>query len=200
MVAGGGQVAERKIRSLLAAGAKVICVSSAFNPVILKLARKKKITIRKMKLAGAGALKTSLRNIFIVIAATSSSQMNTAIFKACRRKNILVNAVDDAAHCNFIAPSVATRRSLSIAVSTGGASPFLAKSIRKRLGKMFGPEYGNFLRFMSQRRKKIHLAVNDPEKRKKIFKKLTEMKFINLFKHARPEIIEKRFGAILKNS
>jgi len=200
LVVGGGAVAERKIRSLLAAGAKVICLSTAFTPVISELARKKKITIRKIKIAKPGAFKTPLRNIFLVIAATSSSQVNTAIFKACRSRNVLVNAVDDARHCDFIAPAVVTRGLLSIAVSTGGASPLLAKKIRKRIGKLLGPEYGRFLRFMSRHRQKIYRAVNDPEKRKKVFEKLTGMKFINLFKRARPEIIKKKFKAVLKTA
>ena len=199
LVVGGGVVAERKIRSLLAAGAKVVCLSVAFTPVILVLARKKKITIRKIKITGAGVLKTPLKNISLVIAATSSSEVNAAVFKACRNGKVLVNAVDDAAHCDFIAPSVMTRGLLTIAVSTGGASPLLAKKIRKRVGKLFGPEHERFLRFMSRRRRKIYRAVSDPKKRKKVFEKLTGMKFINLFKRARPEIIEKEFKAALKN-
>lgn len=192
-------MAERKIRSLLAAGAKVICLSPAFTPVISQLARKKKITIRNIKIAGPGAFKTPLKNILLVIAATSSSEVNAAIFKACRKANVLVNAVDDAAHCDFIAPSVMSRGLLTIAVSTGGASPLLAKKIRKRVGKLLGPEYGRFLRFMSRRRREIYRAADEPKKRKKVFEKLTEIEFINLFKRARPQIIEKRFTAVLKN-
>ncbi len=198
LVAGGGSVAERKIRSLLAAGAKVVCVSDGFSPGILKLSRKKNLTLRKEKIPGSPFSGWLLKNVFLVIGATSSPAVNAGIFKACRKKNILVNAVDDAGHSNFIAASVLNRGLLSIAVSTGGASPLLAKKIRERLEKMFGPECDLFLRFMARQRQGVMARVRESGRRKKIFEALTGPKFFNLFKSARPGTIAKKYREILK--
>lgn len=198
LVAGGGRLAERKIRSLLSAGAKIVCLSKTFTPGILLLARKKKIHLRRSLLSSRSLPAVFLSKFFLVIGATSSSAVNAGIFEACRKKNILVNAVDDAEHCNFIAPSIVKRGLLTIAVSTGGASPSLAKAIRTRLGKLFGPEYGLFLSFMARQRKGLLARVPAPGKRKKIFGEMTGSKFMSLFAKDNPSAIRKEYRSILK--
>lgn len=190
-------MAERKIRSLLSSGAKVVCLSGQFTPGIKTLARQRRLLLRKTKISGRAFLKGYLKKAFLVIAATSSPAINAGIFAACRKRNILVNAVDDAKHCNFIAPSVLSRGLFSIAVSTGGASPLLAQRVRKRLGRMFGPEYAAFLRFMAGKRKSVLGKVKKPGKRKQIFRDLTDANFLDLFRHGRGKRIAQKYHEIL---
>lgn len=198
LVAGGGRVAERKTRSLLAAGAEVVCVSEKFTPGILQLARKKKILLRKEILSPRSFSGGRLKGFFLVFGATSSSAVNAGIFKACRKKNILVNAADDVEHCNFIAPAILSRGLLTIAVSTGGASPTLAKRIKARLEELFGPEYALFLSFMARERKSILARVATPGKRKKIFAEMTAPEILGLFARKNTAAVNKGYHSILR--
>ena len=82
-----------------------------------------------------------LQDAVIAIAATNNSNINLEVVKEARKRRVLVNVVDDAESSDFIAPSYMRRGDITIAVSTGGRSPALARKIRTRLEKDFGDEY-----------------------------------------------------------
>lgn len=197
LVIGGGKVAERKIRVLLKAGARVHCFSDTFSPGILKLAKKRLVSVTLKKLAKRPLSSSQLKNIFLVIGATSSPLLNRKVYEACRQRNILVNSVDDPQHSNFIAPAVMNRGPLAIAISTGGASPQLAKTVRERMEQLFGHEYASFLKFMSKERRKIISLVKDTRQRKKVFQDLVTSGILNLFRNGNKRAIRKRYEAVL---
>ena len=161
---GAGQVALRKAKALTRAGASLTVVSREFSAPFLKWAKHNRI-----KLIG-GTKIPNLANVWLVVAATSDSQFNHRLYAECERKKIFVNAVDDPKHCSFIVPSVVRRGKLQLAVSTGGASPSLAKIVRKKLEKQFGPEYARLLKQMAKIRTeaKKKIAFKD---RKNYFQK-----------------------------
>ncbi len=197
LVVGGGRVAERKIRALLECGAQILCLGDAFTTPITKLAKKGRIKTVLRKLDHAHTFLPYLESVFLVIAATSSPGLNARIYKDCQKRNILINAVDDLKHSNFITPSVLKRGHLSIAISTGGASPAFAKSLRHKLETSLGPEYGAFLDFMARKRKKIMSLVKGEDKRKKVFQELASSRLPNLFKKGNAQAIRKRYESIL---
>lgn len=131
LVVGGGAVAERKIRLLLQAGASVQVVASALNE-----------TLRGWAAAGRLAhLAPSfeppqLDGKRLVFAATSDAALNRTVFREAEARLVPVNVVDDSGHCRFISPAVVDRGPLQIAISTGGASPVLARRLRNRLEGM----------------------------------------------------------------
>jgi precorrin-2 dehydrogenase / sirohydrochlorin ferrochelatase len=140
LVIGGGRVAERKIMGLLACGARVTVVSPELTPGLAALHREERIAwhnrpYRQGDLAGA----------FLVIAATDDKPTQDAIQQEADRDNILLNIADVPRRCNFILPSILSRGDLTIAVSTGGKSPALAKQVREELEERFGPEYAIYL-------------------------------------------------------
>jgi precorrin-2 dehydrogenase/sirohydrochlorin ferrochelatase len=136
VVIGGGQVALRKVKGLLECGAGVIVISPELSPGLNDLAGVRKIEVlREPYRAGA------LKGAFLVVAATGDKATNRVVAAEARRFSIPVNVVDDAENSDFIAPSCLRRGDITIAVSTAGASPALARKIRARLEKEFGGEY-----------------------------------------------------------
>ncbi len=162
VVIGGGRVAERKVSSLLKAGAKVTVISPSLTARLTKEKRKKTI-IHKAKEFEKG----DVRGAFLVIAATDSPETNR---KAALNAPALVNVADVPSQCNFIAPSVVKRGPLVIAISTGGSSPALAKTIRKELEKMYGTDFSGYLRFISALRHRALAEIRDAKKRAEFLK------------------------------
>ena len=136
VVIGGGQVAFRKIRTLLDCGASVTVISPVLHPDLSELANKKSIQVIRRSYKSR-----DLKGAFIVIAATGTKETNRKVAKEAGRVGALVNVVDDPEPSDFIVPSVVRRGDLAIAISTGGMSPALARKIRTRLEDSFGEEY-----------------------------------------------------------
>jgi precorrin-2 dehydrogenase/sirohydrochlorin ferrochelatase len=150
VVVGGGKVAERKIERLLACGARVEVVGKALTPALAALKENGRIVHHETDYEGA-----LIRGAFLVIGATDNDAVNGRIAEDARALGILVNIVDEPARCDFILPSIVERGDLSIAVSTGGKSPALAKKIRMELDPLYGPEYAILLEIMGKLREKM---------------------------------------------
>lgn len=136
VVLGGGRVAEHKVLALLDAGADVTVVAPAATDALQALAGQERIT-----LVPRAYERGDLRGAFLAIAATDSPAENAAAFAEAEAERVLFNAVDDVAHCHFAAPSILRRGDLTVAVSTGGRAPALAKRLREHLSGLLGPEY-----------------------------------------------------------
>lgn len=183
VIVGGGSVAERKALSLLKAGASITIVSPTITKRLLR-AKERGLIHHIERTYRRG----DLRGSFIVIAATDSPSVNTAVAKEAPS---LVNVVDVPEQSTFIAPSVIQRGPLTIAISTGGASPALAKTIRKELEEVIGPEVGEYLKFVSSLRKKALVYISNRKKREQFLKNLASEK-------TRQELRRKGIGAVVK--
>jgi siroheme synthase-like protein len=128
LVLGGGDVATRKVDGLLAAGAAVTVISPAVTPALAVLAAK-----RHLEHVARGYAPGDLDGFALAFAATDDGAINAAVAAEGRRLGVWVNAADDPAHCDFILPSVLRRGALTVAVSTGGASPALARVVREEI-------------------------------------------------------------------
>ena len=151
LVVGGGEIALRKAEALLKAGAaKVKAVAPIFHPGLAKLGEKGAVKIfrRKFRLS-------DLKGAALVICATDSEKINSLAAVAAAKNGALVNVVDAPALCNFIVPAVLRSGALTIAVSTGGACPALAKKIRQRLGKQYGGAFSNKVEALRRLRLKM---------------------------------------------
>jgi siroheme synthase-like protein len=136
VVIGGGAVGERKVRTLLDAGAKVRVITPVATPRLQKLADEGRI-----ELSVRPYRRGDIKGAAVVIASTDERTVNQAIYEEALDEGVPVNVVDDPPHCTFIAPSIVRRGDLMIAISTGGTNPAMAVRIRERLEKEFGPEY-----------------------------------------------------------
>ncbi|MCX7792959.1 MAG: bifunctional precorrin-2 dehydrogenase/sirohydrochlorin ferrochelatase [Thermodesulfovibrionales bacterium] len=181
VVIGGGKVAQRKINSLLKAGASVTVISPEVTEGIEKLVRSGKIKLIKRPYK-----KGDLKKAFLVIAASSSKEVHESIARNFRG---LLNVVDEPELCNFIVPSVIRRGPLIIAISTSGASPAMAKAIRKEMEKLYTKEFGRYLQLLKKNRKKL---LDLPlAKRKRIISRFSSRHILKALREKRAESIIK---------
>jgi len=141
IVVGGGAVARRKVDGLLDAGAAVTVVAPDTGPMPAG------VTVLRRPFQPddvAGAL--------LVFAATNDPQVNTAVAAAATARDIPVNVADDPSQCSMLVPAVVRRGALLIAISTGGASPLLARRIRHELEAAYGAEYEELVELLWQLR------------------------------------------------
>jgi precorrin-2 dehydrogenase/sirohydrochlorin ferrochelatase len=167
LVVGAGSIAESKIASLLASGARVRVVAPRATQRVERWARARRIVWRRGSYREA-----DLRGAFLAIAATSSPKLHALIFRQARRRGILCNVVDDPAHCDFYYPAVVRRGAFQIAISTGGLSPALAQQLRKRLQREFGPEYAAWVKRLGESRERIRGKNLNPETKRKLLHRL----------------------------
>jgi precorrin-2 dehydrogenase/sirohydrochlorin ferrochelatase len=152
VVIGGGEVALRKVRGLLECGAQVTVISPAFHPTLVELAEGGRITpvCREFE---PGDLNRAL----IAIAATDVREVNQKVAEEARDRGVLVNVVDSSEQSDFIIPSSFRRGGLSVAISTGGMSPALARKIRMKLEGIFGEEFAPLLSMIEDVRSALKL-------------------------------------------
>jgi precorrin-2 dehydrogenase/sirohydrochlorin ferrochelatase len=150
VIVGGGKISEGKIAGLLSTGAKIRVVSPEVTEQIAKWRRDRRVQWAKRKFRN-----TDLAGAYMVIAATSSIEAHRAIYREARRRGVLCNIVDVPELCDFYYGSVVQRGDLQIAISTAGASPSLAKRLRKKFENEFGQEYGEWLKSLAKEREKI---------------------------------------------
>lgn len=150
VVIGGGLVAERKIQGLLECGARVTLVSPQATEGLRERATRGEIVwIRRSHALG------DLRGAFLAIAATDQALVNEAIAEEARQERVLLNVVDNPPLCTFIAPSVVKRGEVTVAISTGGASPALARKLREGLEQSPLWDYAELAPLLSRARKQV---------------------------------------------
>jgi precorrin-2 dehydrogenase/sirohydrochlorin ferrochelatase len=165
VVVGGGAVAERKVRGLLACRAAVTVVSPAATAPLERFA-----AAGRLEIVRRAVRMSDLRGAFLVLAATDSAEVNRRVAAAAMRRGALVNVADDPAACTFQVPAAVRRGDLTIAVSTGGGSPALAKQLRQRLEKVIGPEYEALVDALRALRSAARRAVPDTRARQALFR------------------------------
>jgi precorrin-2 dehydrogenase / sirohydrochlorin ferrochelatase len=137
LVIGGGDVGLEKVEGLLACDADVTLVAPLAHPELEALAAEGSIQWEKRPYAGAA----DLEGAFMAIAATDDSEVNIGVYDDAERRAMLVNVVDVPPLCNFILPAIVRSGPLAIAISTAGASPALAKRMKREVAALFGEEY-----------------------------------------------------------
>jgi precorrin-2 dehydrogenase/sirohydrochlorin ferrochelatase len=174
VVVGGGKVAERKILALLRSGADPTVISPEITGKIEREKKRGRIKhIRRQYRKG------DLRGVFLVIAATDSSAINENI---SRDAPCLVNVVDTPRLCNFIVPSVMKRGAMTIAISTGGISPALSRSIRKELEKLYQSEFSEYLKSLRSIRAEALKEIGDKRRRADFLKSLASGEMLGILR------------------
>jgi precorrin-2 dehydrogenase/sirohydrochlorin ferrochelatase len=161
LVVGAGKIGESKIRSLLVARAQVRVIAPKATPTVSAWAR-------------AGVLEWEVRpfqpedlnSIFLVVGATSSIEVNDAVYREAQARHILCNIVDDPERCDFYYPSVVRRGDLQVAISTAGHSPALAQRLRREFEAQLAPVYAGWLEELGRTRKKLFARSIEPERRR----------------------------------
>ena len=164
LVIGGGPVANRKVKSLLNSGAIVTLISPVITAEIKTLADASKISVFLREYQHSDLVRA-----FLVIAATNDSDINTLIANQSNDANILVNVADKPDSGSFIFPSVVDRSPVTVAISTGGASPVFARQLRMRLDSMIPKGSGALAAITEEYREKVKHTFTDLEQRKEFW-------------------------------
>ncbi|HYC93842.1 MAG TPA: bifunctional precorrin-2 dehydrogenase/sirohydrochlorin ferrochelatase [Thermoanaerobaculia bacterium] len=136
VIIGGGNVCARKAETMMKYGARVTVVSPEFTEEIEQWAREGCLALKRKEYDAS-----DLDGANIVIASTDVQAVNEQIAADCRARRIPVNVVDVTPLCEFIVPAIIESGSIQIAVSTGGKSPALARTLKEDLQRTIGPEY-----------------------------------------------------------
>ena len=193
LVVGGGRVAERKVLSLVECGAEVEVVSPSTTARLAALASAGRLRLRRRPVRP-----TDLRGAFLVVMATDDAQVNREVAETVRSAGGLVNVADDPDACTFLVPSVVRRGDLTIAISTGGGSPALAKKLRQRLEQTIGPEYEAFLGALRTLRERARRAVADPEERQAIYRRAVDSDLFEQVARGDPVAVAARIEDLLQ--
>ncbi len=144
LIVGGGLIAQRKVTTLLRYGAQLTVVSPTLSRQLVAHAKAGKI-----RYAARGFRPLDLHGAWLVYACTDEQAINEQVFREATRRRIFTNVIDQKPLCSFITPSLFTRGSLTVAVSTGGASPTIAKRLRRELEQNVGREYVPMLKLLA---------------------------------------------------
>lgn len=177
MVIGGGEVAERKVATLLQADGQVTVISPTLTLQLQAWVEEHQIT------AHLRSYQTGdMHGFSLVFAATDDEELHRQIAAEAQEVGILLNVVDRPALCAFIVPAIISQGDLTLAISTSGASPAMAKKIRQELTQQFGPEYAQALSLLARVRELIANARLTPDERQQIFTALVESPLLDYFR------------------
>lgn len=183
VVVGGGLVAQRKVTTLLRFGAKVTVVSPEATNRLAAYARQGTIMLVARRFRPG-----DLRGAWLVYAATDDQRINELVSRAATRQRVFANVVDQQPLCSFIAPSIAKRGHVVIAVSTGGASPTLAKVIRRELEGTIGRDYAAMGRLLESLREVAKRRLPSYDGRKRYFSRLVSGRVFRLVRRGQPRV------------
>ena len=194
LVVGGGEVAERKVRLLLEAGARIDIVARELPASELSA------------WVGEGSAswlahefhESQLDGITLAVAATSDSALNERVASAARARHLLCNVVDDAERSSFIVPAIVDRSPLVIAISSGGVAPVLARLARERIEVLFDESFGTLARLLADWRGRIKRALPDVNARRRFYERTVRGRVADLVRSRQPEAageeIERQLG------
>lgn len=194
LVVGAGQVAERKVDSLLQSGAIVRLVAPELNAVLQQWQEQGRIEHIASEFAPE-----QIQNVFLVVAATNDAVLNQQIFAAAEAAHTLCNVVDDLQNCNFIVPAVIDRGALQVAVSTGGKAPVLARIWRQKIEALLPEHLSDAAEIAGRWRGKVKQRIASMSARRKFWERLFHSRFDTLTAQGKLAEAEAEIEAQLEN-
>ncbi len=168
VVVGGGEIGLEKVEGLLACDGEVTLIAPAALPALAEHAREGSIRWERREYAGP----EDLEGVFMAIAATDDTDVNIAVYDDAERRAMLVNVVDVPPLCNFILPAIVRTGPLAIAISTAGASPALAKRMKREIEGQFGEPYARLAVLLNEVRGWAKATLPTYQDRKEFFESI----------------------------
>jgi precorrin-2 dehydrogenase / sirohydrochlorin ferrochelatase len=164
VVVGGGPVGLEKVEGLLACDADVTLVAPEAHPELVQLVLEGSIRWEQREYESG-----DLDGALIAIAATDDTDLNVRVFEDAEARSMLVNVVDVPPLCNFILPAIVRTGPLAVAISTAGASPALAKRMKREIGELFGEPYATLAILLNDARGWAKATLPTYQDRKRFF-------------------------------
>src|SRR5215471_8306121 len=194
VVIGGGEVAERKIESLLETGATIVVISPEVTSRIAALAGQQRVELQRRAYALGDCIGAAL-----VLSATDDPEISRAAYKEASALGIFINTADQPALCSFIMPAVVRRGDIGIAISTSGTSPALAARLRRKISGVIGPEYARLVELLSRARLEIRSRVATEKNRKDLHYRIIDSDITTLLKSDDIGAAERRLKQIIED-
>lgn len=193
LVVGGGAVAARKVGELCRCGASVTVISPEVSTAIDQLASEWGVAVERRPFVEA-----DVEGFFLVVAATDDEAVNRAVARSAEEHRALLNVVDQPELCQFTAPAVLRRGPLTIAVSTGGASPALAGRVRDEIASALGQEWAAAVEAMGAFRERvIRETADDLEHRRRVLMRATRLDLARVIRDLGREGLEQQLDELL---
>ncbi|MDE0412634.1 MAG: siroheme synthase CysG [Gammaproteobacteria bacterium] len=169
LIVGGGRIASRKLSLLIRAQAKITVIAPDITPEIRDQIDEARVIWLQKKITPE-----DLKDFQLVLVATDDRNVNSEIATYCKERNILVNTADDVQNCNFILPSMIDRSPVQIAVSTGGASPVLARMLRAKLENCIPAAYGQLAKLIESYRLRVKEKFSTTDQKRKFWEEILQ--------------------------
>jgi uroporphyrin-III C-methyltransferase/precorrin-2 dehydrogenase/sirohydrochlorin ferrochelatase len=195
LVVGAGSIAARKIALLLKAGADVSVVAKNIGSEVAELERQGVIRCLVRNYEPA-----DLTGVKLVIAATNVAELNAEISTIAQAQNIPVNVVDNTELCSFLMPSIIDRNPIQIAISTGGASPVLARLIRSKLEASIPSAYGELAKLVDNYRENVKQAFDNVDLRRRFWESVLEGPVAEFALSGRMNDAQKMLGELIQSA
>ena len=193
VVVGGGGVAARKVAALREAGARPVVISPVLCESLQHQVDDGHIdAIQRPYQAG------DLAGVRLVIAATDDPATNEAVWREAQDTGCLVNVVDDPPRCNFYVPATVRRGALTLAISTGGKSPLLARRIRRMLEEQYDAAYEAYVELLGGLRPRVQEQVAELDRRKALWEALLDSDVLELLRAGRTQVARQSAETILE--
>lgn len=170
LVVGGGAVALRKVRGLLAYGGCVTVLAPDFREELVSLEQEGRITLER-RAYGEGAA----AGYGLVISAADPPEVNHQVFLDCREAGVWVNVVDDPDRCDFILPATLRQGPLTVSVGTQGKAPFLTRWIREELEALLPGHWGTVATLAGAFRKAVLAGHGEACEKRELFRRFLEV-------------------------
>ncbi len=167
LVVGGGEIGLEKVEGLLACDADVTLVAPEAHPELVALAAERSIHWQQR-----GYRSEDVDGCLLAIAATGDTDVNIRVFEDAERRSMLVNVVDVPPLCNFILPAIVRTGPLAVAISTAGASPALAKRMKREIAELFGQPYAELAILLNDARGWAKSTLPTYQDRKEFFESI----------------------------
>lgn len=196
LVVGAGEIAARKIELLAKAGAKITVIAPEISASVTQLAANNsdiKISIKKFNADDISQQR-------LIISATNQADINILVAATADAHNIPVNVVDNPALCSFIVPAIIDRSPVVAAVSSGAASPVLARLLRAKLESLIPPAFGRMAKLAEKYRTLVKENINPPAQRRIFWEKVLQGSIAELFYSGKEAEAESRLKDTILNS
>lgn len=192
LVVGGGEVAARKVRLQLMAGAKITVIAPKLGNTI------ENEMLNDIQYICRGFEDGDITNYRLITAATNDAEVNRRVSELAQQRNIPVNVVDQPELCSFITPSIVDRGVVTVAISTGGGAPVLARNLRGKIETLLPTGYTALARAMNACRDKAKAVFTDENDRRRFWDKVLTGNIAELFLSGRTEQGEQALNKALE--
>ncbi|MEP6984253.1 MAG: bifunctional precorrin-2 dehydrogenase/sirohydrochlorin ferrochelatase [Chloroflexota bacterium] len=194
VIVGGGAVAARKVDHLLNAGAYVTVISPELHPTLITLARDNKITVKQV--AYTSGMLADLKPT-LVFAATDDTSVNQQVVDEARSIGALVNASSEQGERDFINMATIQRGDITIALSTGSASPALVTHLQRQIDTFIGDEYVTLSTWMGQARPLVQAGIKSQSERAALWRRVLESSILDTLRQGEASTAQQLFDQII---